>query len=96
VSKNWSMVEIRQNFNEQEVQSNQVRNFKNRKIITENDDTLSKNDGPHRKTSIDKQLELSGEKGRMSPGHSIFLKDRDGYDIQDEVKKLKQKLIRNA
>ncbi len=90
------MVEIRQKFNEQEVQSNQVRNFKNRKIITENDDTLSKNDGPHRKTSIDKLLELSGEKGHMSPGHSIFLKDRDGYDIQDEVKKLKQKLIRNA
>jgi hypothetical protein len=78
------------------VKSNKVRNFKHTNLATENDDSLSKNVGPHKKLSIDKQLELSGEKHRMSPGHSIFLKDRDGYDIHDEVRKLKQHLIRNV
>jgi hypothetical protein len=46
--------------------------------------------------SIDKQLELTGEKRNMSPGHQNFLKDRDGNDITDEVRRMKQQLIQNA
>lgn len=70
--------------------------FKQTPISLEKDDTLSKNTGPHKKMSIDKQLELTGEKRNMSPNHSVFLKDRDGNDITDEVRRMKQQLIRNA
>lgn len=88
------MVEIRQRPQDSQIIKQQYNSFKQTPISKE--DTLTRNVGPHKKMSIDKQLELTGEKRNMSPGHSVFLKDRDGNDINDEVLKLKQQLIRNA
>lgn len=60
------------------------------------DDSFSKYQSPHKKLSINKQLEFSGNRRNMSYGHQIHLKDRDGIDIFDEAQRLKQALIRNA
>lgn len=46
--------------------------------------------------SLDKQFELSGDQRHMLQEHAVYMRDRDGNDIADEAKRLKQVLIRNA
>jgi len=49
-----------------------------------------------KKTSINRQFEMASDTRNMRSSQALFLKDRDGTDIMNEEKRLKQELIRNA
>jgi hypothetical protein len=55
-------------------------------------ESFTRYQSPHKKLSIDKQLEFSGERRNMNYAHQVHLKDRDGSYIYDEQIKLKQAL----